>query len=220
MRLALRQRTGFSATLGATKRSVASGLRRRERTERSCCAGDGDGVVAAVTREASAASVVLPTSPLSCLGRSAGGRKSLYTYVGHCGGEERLCNKTGRNGGGGERERGGEIGGELQVRAAMKRIVCQECLFFVFHIYTHTLFSFPRLSLSSLALPWLLGGCPSKTRLPPWVSAIVCRRVCLFLSQRSVCVSLSLSESVCVGDRCVRSVRALVRLAGLLKEGK
>lgn len=31
---------------------------------------------------------------------------------------------------------------------------------------------------------------------------------------------LSVSENVCVGDRCVRSARALVRLAGLLKEGK
>lgn len=77
MRLALPRRTGFSATLGATERSVASGPRRREWTEWSCCAGDWDCVVVAVTCEARAASVVPPTPPLDRLGRSAGGRRSL-----------------------------------------------------------------------------------------------------------------------------------------------
>lgn len=77
MRLALRRRTGFSATLGATERSVASGLRRREWTEWSCCAGDGDCVVVAVTCEARAASVVPLTPPPDRLEGSAGGRRSL-----------------------------------------------------------------------------------------------------------------------------------------------
>lgn len=72
----------------------------------------------------------------------------------------------------------------------MKRIVCQECSFFVFHIHTRTLFSSFLDFLSSLASPWLVVGCPSKTRLPPRVSAVVSWRVCLFLSLEGLCVCL------------------------------
>lgn len=109
MRLALRRRTGFSATLGATKGSVASGPgRRREWTEWSCCAGDGDCVVVAVTCAASAASVVPPTAPLDGLGRSAGGRRSLCIRTWDTAVEENDCaTKQGETEEEEEKERGG-----------------------------------------------------------------------------------------------------------------
>lgn len=105
---------------------------------------------------------------------------------------------------------GGEIGGELQVRTAMKGNVCRVFVLCLSYTHTHFVFSSFLNFLSSLASPWLLVGCPSKTRLPPRVSAIVC----LFLSLSGLCASLSVCWRLCVSGIAAFAVH--VPLSGSL----